>query len=75
MPNTSKGAVTLCNFPCNLARNAIASQVARIIAQRNIPCNGQKPAKNVARAVAETEVELISTFRSGCNEFFKHFAA
>ena len=39
---TTKGAVTLCRFPCNLSRNVIATQVARNIAQCDIPCNSRK---------------------------------
>jgi hypothetical protein len=40
--NIPKGPVTRCNFSCNLSRNGVATQVARVIASFTVmPCNGQ----------------------------------
>ena len=44
---------------CNLSRNAIARQVARIITQCNITCKGQRNvAKPVTETVAESRIEF-----------------
>ena len=55
---TKSGAVTLCSFSHNLCRNAIARQIARIIAQCNIPCNGLKRCQTIAETVAESRIEF-----------------